>query len=100
MPRVITESDWRIFRDLHAIALERFCQRVLSALRQNGGSPVGSMQPPVTYDSPAPVPTKNSTDVSEAKVGFVAGYRPHFFDETAALLRRRLTTAVDKKRPL
>jgi hypothetical protein len=28
MPRVINESDWRVFRNLHAIALERFCQRM------------------------------------------------------------------------
>ena len=34
MPRVINESDWRIFRNLHAIALERFCQRVLSEINQ------------------------------------------------------------------
>jgi hypothetical protein len=34
MPRVINESDWRIFRNLHAIALERFCQRVLSDINQ------------------------------------------------------------------
>jgi hypothetical protein len=25
----IKESDWKIFRQLHAVALERFCQRVL-----------------------------------------------------------------------
>jgi hypothetical protein len=34
MQRVINESDWRIFRNLHAIALERFCQRVLSDINQ------------------------------------------------------------------
>jgi len=27
--REIKESDWKIFRQLHAVALERFCQRVL-----------------------------------------------------------------------
>ena len=27
--RDIKESDWRIFRELHTVALERFCQRVL-----------------------------------------------------------------------
>lgn len=26
------ESDWKVFRRLHAIALERFCERVLSEL--------------------------------------------------------------------
>ena len=26
----MTESDWKVFRRLHPIALERFCQRVLS----------------------------------------------------------------------
>ena len=34
MPRIISESDWGIFRNLHAIALERFCQRVLSDINQ------------------------------------------------------------------
>ncbi len=29
MMREIKEADWKIFRQLHAIALERFCQRVL-----------------------------------------------------------------------
>jgi hypothetical protein len=29
MMREINESDWKIFRQLHAVALERFCQRVL-----------------------------------------------------------------------
>jgi hypothetical protein len=26
----IPESDWKVFRKLHPVALERFCQRVLS----------------------------------------------------------------------
>src|SRR6516162_1980137 len=52
------------------------------------------MQPTVNYDSPAPVPTKNSLDVSRANVGFVAGDRPRFSDETAALLRTRLSAAA------
>jgi hypothetical protein len=29
MAREIKESDWKLFRRLHAIALERFCQRVI-----------------------------------------------------------------------
>ena len=30
MQRTISESDWKLFRQLHALALERFCERVLS----------------------------------------------------------------------
>jgi hypothetical protein len=30
MIRAISEADWKLFRQLHPIALERFCQRVLS----------------------------------------------------------------------
>lgn len=30
MPREITEADWKLFRLLHALALERFCEQVLS----------------------------------------------------------------------
>ena len=30
----IHESDWRVFRRLHSIALERFCQRVLEEVRE------------------------------------------------------------------
>jgi hypothetical protein len=30
MSRQIVEEDWKIFRQLHPIAVERFCQRVLS----------------------------------------------------------------------
>jgi len=33
MAREITESDWKVFRRLHGIALERFCQRVLEEVR-------------------------------------------------------------------
>ncbi|HEY8223635.1 MAG TPA: hypothetical protein VIG25_00065 [Pyrinomonadaceae bacterium] len=29
----IKESDWKIFRRLHSIALERYCQRVLEEVR-------------------------------------------------------------------
>ena len=32
MTREISESDWKIFRQLHPIALERFCERVLSEI--------------------------------------------------------------------
>lgn len=52
-----------------------------------------SMQPTVIYDSSASVSRNNSLDVSKANVGFVAGDRPHFSEETAALLHRRLTAA-------
>jgi hypothetical protein len=33
MAREIKESDWKVFRRLHGIALERFCQRVLEEVR-------------------------------------------------------------------
>lgn len=37
---------------------------------------------------------QESLDVSQGRVGFVVGDRPHFTDETAALLRNRLTAAA------
>ncbi len=54
------------------------------------------MQPTIIFDSrsSASLPGQNSNDVSQAQVGFVAGDRPHFSDETAALLRSRLTAAA------
>ena len=30
MVRQISEADWKLFRHLHALALERFCESVLS----------------------------------------------------------------------
>jgi hypothetical protein len=33
MAREIKESDWKLFRRLHGIALERFCQRVIEEVR-------------------------------------------------------------------
>ena len=30
----IKESDWKVFRRLHSIALERYCQRVLAEVKQ------------------------------------------------------------------
>ena len=32
MPREIKESDWKVFRRLHQVALERFCQRVIEEI--------------------------------------------------------------------
>ena len=33
MTREIKESDWKLFRRLHGIALERFCQRVIEEVQ-------------------------------------------------------------------
>ena len=33
MVKQIKESDWKVFRRFHAIALERFCERVLEEVR-------------------------------------------------------------------
>lgn len=55
---------------------------------------VDSMQPTVIYDSSASLPGPNSVDVSRANVGLVAGVRPHYSDETAELLRGRLSAAA------
>lgn len=52
------------------------------------------MQPTVIYDSTVSLPGQNSLGVSRAHVGFVAGDRPHFSDETAALVRSRLSAAA------
>lgn len=32
MVREIKESDWKLFRRLHAVALERFCQQVIEEI--------------------------------------------------------------------
>ncbi len=34
MPNNISEPDWKIFRDLRAVALERFCERTLTAMTE------------------------------------------------------------------
>jgi hypothetical protein len=52
------------------------------------------MQPTVIYDSSTSTSGQNSADVSRANVGFVAGDRPQFSDETASLLRNRLSAAA------
>jgi hypothetical protein len=33
----INESDWKIFRRLHEVELERFCQRVIGEIKQASG---------------------------------------------------------------
>ena len=53
-----------------------------------------SIQPTIISSPSASLPGQNSLDVSKANVGLVAGGRPHFSDETAALLRNRLTAAA------
>jgi hypothetical protein len=30
MKREISESDWRIFRELHRVAVQRFCEKILA----------------------------------------------------------------------
>jgi len=37
MATEIKESDWKLFRRLHAVALERFCERVLTEIRSAAG---------------------------------------------------------------
>ena len=32
MERKLTESEWKTFRELHKVALDRFCERVLSEI--------------------------------------------------------------------
>ena len=41
MARQINESDWKVFRDLHGIALERFCQRVIEEVQAIATSSTG-----------------------------------------------------------
>ncbi len=38
MAREIKESDWKVFRRLHGIALERFCQRVIEEVQSAASS--------------------------------------------------------------
>ena len=35
MLREIPETDWKVFRHFHPIALERFCERILSEIAQS-----------------------------------------------------------------
>ncbi len=37
MTRSIPESDWKLFRLLHPIALDRFCQRILQQIEKTAG---------------------------------------------------------------
>src|ERR1039457_5845962 len=34
MPREIKESDWKVLKRLHPLALERFCERVLAEIER------------------------------------------------------------------
>ncbi len=53
-----------------------------------------TIQPTVIYDPSTSIPEKNSLGVSRANVAFVAGDRPQFSEETAALLQGRLAAAA------
>jgi hypothetical protein len=37
MTRTIPESDWKVFRQLHPIALNRYCEEVLQDIAQIAG---------------------------------------------------------------
>jgi hypothetical protein len=39
MAHQISEADWKLFRQLHQVALERFCERVLSEAAQLASAP-------------------------------------------------------------
>ena len=53
-----------------------------------------AMQPTLVYTPVGTADGGSSIDVSQANVGFVAGGRPQFSDETAALLGSRLRAAA------
>jgi hypothetical protein len=38
MTREIKESDWKLFRRLHAVALERFCRQVIEEISRASGN--------------------------------------------------------------
>jgi hypothetical protein len=42
MVREIKESDWKLLRQLHSVALERFCQRVLVEIERIASKSAGS----------------------------------------------------------
>jgi hypothetical protein len=42
MTRQISEADWKVFRQLHQIALDRFCERVLSEINKIASGSEGS----------------------------------------------------------
>ncbi len=42
MAHGIPESDWRIFRDLRELALDRFCERVLDEVARLSQNPAGT----------------------------------------------------------
>jgi hypothetical protein len=39
MSRDIPERDWKVFRELHCVARERFCERVLSEIASASSAP-------------------------------------------------------------
>jgi hypothetical protein len=39
MARQISEPDWKLFRELRPLALERFCERVLAEVSRLGSDP-------------------------------------------------------------
>lgn len=51
------------------------------------------MAPTIAYEPSPSGPRASSLDVSQGNVGFVAGDRPHFSDETRKLLQSRLSAA-------
>lgn len=42
MPVQIPEKDWKVFRRLHEVALERFCKRILEEVHDLAGAGAGS----------------------------------------------------------
>src|SRR5436309_9950444 len=39
MSRYIPEGDWKVFREIHRVACERFCERVLSEIASASSAP-------------------------------------------------------------
>jgi len=89
--------NFRILWCVPGVDLVRLCvDEWIQSVETTKGNDVESMQPTINVESKSETPDsgKSSLDVSQAQVGFVDGRKPKFSDETAALLRSRITAAA------
>src|SRR5690242_8709432 len=85
--RGIPEADWKRFRELQAVALERFCQRVLDDIERLAGDKSKSAHE--RYAAVYRLIQRRDRELADA---FDSPRRSTAFQQLALLRRRRLVT--------
>lgn len=86
----IPEADWKIFRELRVIALDRFCQRVLDRIVQTAND-----QAQIAHERYLSIFKIIEREDDDLAVCFNAASRGHAMMQLGAMRQRRLLTDAE-----